>query len=176
MNCPTDIVRLFFALIPPVEVRRELSQRQRQMNLQARPVAEDLFHITLVFLGEVERLRLPAVLSIGSGFSLTGCTLLLDRLGCFEKARVAWLGPFKPTAELVSFQERLVSALAAKGFSPDEKPWKPHVTLYRDLRKPCSTMRVKPVGWRVESFSLVQSTLTKAGPVYRVLDEWAARD
>jgi 2'-5' RNA ligase len=174
MSCPPDTARLFFALVPGAHIRRRISACQQQLDLPARPVAAANLHVTLAFLGNVESARIGELKAIGAGLACPGCALRLDRLGWFPRAGVVWLGSQAPPAELLDFQDRLASRLAEGGFRAERRAWRPHLTLYRKMRKRLATIAVEPVEWILDGFSLMRSTLTGTGAVYDPLGYWKA--
>jgi 2'-5' RNA ligase len=168
--------RLFFALVPPPGVLDAVVAIQQVLKIEARAVVRENLHITLAFLGDVPWSRLAELRSIASDTPMPACTLRLERVGGFPRSGVAFLAPAESPPELDDFRKMLTGRLARAGFAADDKPWRPHLTLYRKLRKSCSRMAVKPVDWPLREFALVSSTLRNSGPVYRVLDRWQSVD
>lgn len=160
--------------MPGQRIRMAMSRVQHQLNLPGRKVAAESLHITLAFLGMVALRHLPELERIAAEVSLPASVLELDQVGCFARARVAWLGPSQPPESLQEARRRLNELLASSGFRSEQRPWQPHVTLYRDLRKACGKMRLEPVVWPLDGFCLVQSELLENGPRYRVLQRWPA--
>lgn len=174
-----DRANTFFALVPPAPVRAAVAALQAELTPKlppaARPVAADNFHITLAFLGAVERARLPDLIELARSLAMAPSAIHLDCFGVFPRARVGWLGCSAVDPSLIDFQGQLVSMLEAAGFAPDARPWVPHLTLYRKLRKAPDKVSVDIGGWDVESFALLRTRSTKTGPVYARMDAWKAR-
>lgn len=160
--------------MPDRRVRVAMSRVQRRLSLPGRKVAAESLHITLAFLGMVALRRLPELERVAARVSLPASVLELDQVGCFTRARVAWLGPSQPPEGLLEARRRLNELLASSGFRSEQRHWQPHVTLYRDLRKACGMMPVEPVAWPLDGFCLVQSELLENGPRYQVLQYWPA--
>jgi 2'-5' RNA ligase len=167
---------LFFALRPGRALRRKIAGLQRRLRLSGRAVAEVNLHVTLAFLGEVPAGRVAELLEIGHLLRAPACTLVLDQLGCFERARVAWLGTGQPLQALQEFQASLAERLREAGFRSEARRWQPHLTLYRNLRTPLCKMPVEPVIWQLDSWCLMRSTLHTSGPVYGVVQRWATAE
>jgi 2'-5' RNA ligase len=132
-------MRLFVALEIPEAVRRELSRRVaalRDRLPRARWVDLEMVHLTLLFLGEVPEDRVPALSAkLREAFAKHApMTLRLSGGGTFppkRPARVAWIGMEAPE-ELAAVQaDAVAAAVEAVGFEPEERPFKPHVTLAR---------------------------------------------
>ncbi len=171
---PIASQRLFFALVPDLDTVGRIESVQRKLNIPARAVKAGQFHVTLAFLGNQPIDRLPLLLAIAAGLDMPACTVAFDRLGSFQRARVAWLGVSRPPVELLTFQARLAARLEQERIALDHKPWKFHLTLYRDLRTPLVTMEPDTVSWDLNGFSLVESVSTGRGVEYRQLGRWKA--
>lgn len=156
--------RVFFALVPPKEVRHQLEGNQQgwlnalgePLRGKATPAAK--LHLTLSFIGlqseaQIQRLQTKAKTIQAAPFELT-----IDRWGQFKRARIGWLG-CQPTAPLLN----LAQALGA-----DPNRFVPHITLFRGFRQSLPQYTPTPVAWPVESFCLMVS---KQG-AYRPLASW----
>jgi 2'-5' RNA ligase len=166
--------RLFFALNPGERVRREVHAVQQASGVEGRAVAPANFHVTLAFLGMQEADTIPRVCEVASTLTFEACDVVLDRLGCFKRAGVLWLGASRIPQRLQRFQHDLVSALLDAGIGYDRKPWKMHLTLYRKMRKPPPNMDSIEVRWRLENFSLVESVSVNRGVEYHDIGCWKA--
>lgn len=164
--------RLFFALWPGPAERARLVELQNRLAAPGRRIAAERLHLTLAFLGEVERARLDTLASLAALFCVPTEALVLDRLGWFEQAGSGWLGcnqaPVAWTGQVRALNERL----AESGFRVDRRDWVPHVTLYRNLRKPFDMITVEAVQWTPEVLCLVRSDRLESGPKYTVLRRW----
>lgn len=161
--------RLFFALWPDDALRREIVKRRAAIgNPYRRTVPDRNLHLTLLFLGDQPGDRLEALIDAVERIRLPGFTLVLDRLGWFARARVAWLGGPPVAGGL-----RLVGALADRagglGLEFDRRSWAPHVTLYRDVRQVPRAAEIRPLRWPASEFALIESI---PGRPYQVLRTW----
>ncbi|MCM2326342.1 MAG: RNA 2',3'-cyclic phosphodiesterase [Lysobacter sp.] len=167
------MARLFFALWPDAAARAALGRLAAEVSSRTggRPVAAAKLHLTLVFLGEVDPARIPALASAAQGVAAEAFDLALDRLGAFARARVAWAGCERPPEKLLAMQAQLERRVRDAGFAPDDRPYAAHLTLARRARAPLAPERVDPVTWRVATFALVESVPGEG--TYRTLAEWA---
>ncbi len=170
----TDRARLFFALDPDERVRQRLGRIQADLALPARRVPLPNLHITLAFLGDVAAADIGRLQTLAGTVDLPAVRLMLDRLGWFPRAGVAWLGCARPPPALSEFQQALTRCLLREGFAPDTRAWQPHVTLYRNLRTRWEKIPFEAVAWPLQGFCLLRSTSAERGPRYEPLGHWQA--
>lgn len=129
------IRRLFVAAeIPPASQARLYAAAAllRERAAQARVTRRENFHITLAFLGETDReadirramdeTRVPAFsLSIRGAGRFTG------------RGGELWWAGVDPCPALHILYQRLWAALERAGFAPEQRPFKPHLTLARGV-------------------------------------------
>ncbi|MBY6205758.1 RNA 2',3'-cyclic phosphodiesterase [Halomonas denitrificans] len=163
--------RLFFALWPDPSLRSVLVQHGNRLDAgSGRRVPDANLHLTLVFLGDVPADRIDALETLAGTVAATHrpFTLVLDRYGTFDRARVAWLG-----GPAVEAGNRLVEDLAAGardcGLDVERRSWRPHVTLRRRIEAAPDGPAPAPIAWRVRDFVLVESI---RGRPYQVLRSW----
>lgn len=163
---------MFFALWPGPAERARLVELQNRLAAPGRRIAAERLHLTLAFLGEVERARLGTLASLAERFCVPTEALVLDRLGWFKHAGSGWLGcnqaPVAWADQARALSERLVEA----GFRVDRRDWVPHVTLYRNLRKPFDMITVEAVQWTPKALCLVRSERLESAAKYTVLGRW----
>jgi 2'-5' RNA ligase len=154
-------VRLFFAIVPAEDALRELARAAADIaaGTGGRAMAGDKIHLTLAFLGEIAEDRVPDARAAASAVRARPFTLVLDRLGSFRRAGVAWAGASMPDPELLRLQGTLAVHLEARGFALEVRPFAPHVTLARKVERPLAARELEAVGWRVTDFTLVRSNL-----------------
>ncbi len=181
-------MRLFVAVNLPEDTRRSAraaTRTLRESRLPVKWVDEDALHVTLKFLGQVEKGRADAI-----GQALTEAVRTakpfhvgLGGLGAFpdsERPRVFWLGVERhPALELLA--NDVERALAPLGYESELKPFQPHVTLGRAKR---TAKSAGLTGWAkvaagveyadvvpVESVDLMESVTGRSGPTYRLVHQ-----
>lgn len=158
-------------------------------------VNRETMHVTLHFLGETPRDRLSAAVVAVEHAAPEWKTatrpspidLGADGVGAFpsaSRARVVWAGVRDVTGALGRLHRAIGRGLADAGFQTDHRQFRPHVTLGYVRRRATQAARTAlasalvdarraPPEWTtvfsVTEVSLVRSTLTPAGPVYRDL-------
>ncbi|HEB98258.1 MAG TPA: RNA 2',3'-cyclic phosphodiesterase [Thiotrichales bacterium] len=166
--------RVFFALWPDDATRAALHRLAREMaRRNGRAMAEENIHLTLAFIGNVDKAGRDCLLAAAAGISGEVFTLRLDACGFWARPRVAWVGPKRPPAALMALAGRLNRALeAACGWQPERRAFLPHVTLVRKAGRLVRPRVFEPIEWKVDSFCLVESHPTDKGVRYEPLRCW----
>ena len=87
-------MRLFFALWPGQQQRQALHNLARKLPLEnARLLAPGNTHLTLAFLGQVEAPVYARLVEAAGDIRCPEFSLCLDRLGWWQKPKIAWVGP-----------------------------------------------------------------------------------
>lgn len=170
-------IRAFFALWPTPTVRKELGKVARGLPEDiGRRVRPENYHITLLFLGNVEPPLLEQLKQKAGAVSTAPCTLELTRSGWWRNSKVFWVAPENPIPDpLFDLAEQLKNCARACELPVSETTFRPHVTLLRKAARPPGAREFKPIHWPVEEFSLVQSITRSEGPVYKILERWPLR-
>jgi RNA 2',3'-cyclic 3'-phosphodiesterase len=164
--------RLFFALGCSPALRKTISHWRTSLSLRTgRPVPAANFHLTLLFLGAVDKALIPGVCAAASNIRLPGksLTLCLDRLEVWRKSGVLVLGPSDACADLMRLAYALEQAMLAFGRAKEDMEFRPHLTLVRDYRLPVPEA-VSPPEFvlRADRFTLYESHKGQ----YLALAEW----
>ena len=152
-------MRLFVALALTDEARAAIAAEQQRLALELREatyqprwVRSEQMHLTLAFIGHVERpgdaVRAIETLAVPQGpfeIGFGGCGLFPPR----GAPRVFWLGIQHGLPELIAVRTAVVAGLSAAGIPFDAKPFHPHLTLAR---------------WRESRPSDGRAALTACGP------------
>jgi 2'-5' RNA ligase len=179
-------LRLFWALNLPTALKAELAVFQDQLKKicpDAKWVQQENLHLTVKFLGAVEASNL-AVLTRTVAESIAALKpfwLELTGWGIFGRpARVLWVGVGGDTEQLWELWKRVEKAVLPLGFAAEKKGFSPHLTLARfrtppnlaALRQQADALANERSSWGgfvVDRVDLMQSTLTRQGPIYRVV-------
>lgn len=129
-------VSVFFAVHLAESLGPEVSALLRVVERRAPSCARVLpadAHITLAFLGHLEPERVERAREIGRAARGEAFDLPMGALGTFggRAPRVLWWGPAALPAGLTTLQRALSEDLGAAGFTLDERPYAPHLTLAR---------------------------------------------
>ena len=177
-----ELVRAFVA----VKLSGEAADKLENFLADIRPlsairwVRREQFHITLKFLGELDRSVIEQVKNALSDMKyFAPFTVELDHVGAFPNLsvpRVLWLGGEKGSRELAGLSRRVDEVLCEEaGLERESRKFKAHVTLARlkDSRLPEELVRrlgeVPVLSWECGELFLMRSQLTPQGPIYSQL-------
>ncbi|WP_338525023.1 RNA 2',3'-cyclic phosphodiesterase [Pseudomonas batumici] len=164
--------RLFFALSCPSTLRKAISQWRTSLSLSiGRPVPAANFHLTLLFLGSVDKAQIAEVCAAASKVTAPGkaLTVVLDRLEVWRKSKALVLTPEDAPPELMRLSYALEQAMLVFGHDQEHKDFRPHLTLARDYRSPVPEAGSQPEFLlRADRFTLYESHKGQ----YRALAEW----
>jgi len=164
--------RLFFALWPDDLTRARLATAVDSLpKLPGRPVPVRNLHITLVFLGAASAEQQQVLRSGADTIHAQSFDLTISQLGCWPHAAVAWLAPDTLPPPLLDLVEQLQSVCRRAGFEPDPRPYHPHLTVARKVRR-VAPARIAPIHWQINTFSLIESVSGRAGSEYQQLAFW----
>ncbi|MFI5177165.1 MAG: RNA 2',3'-cyclic phosphodiesterase [Vicinamibacterales bacterium] len=181
-------MRLFLAVDPDEAARERLDALRTSLEQAAgeassalRWVTAAVAHITLHFLGEVDRARLERlVAALGSAVPSMPFDVALGAPEVFPVSgppRVVWMAVERGRTELAALHRETGARLEQAGFAVERRPYTPHLTLarVRDRRR-AGPLAVRlrdghaaPVGWRVDRATLFESDLSGRAPCYRSL-------
>jgi 2'-5' RNA ligase len=182
--------RLFAALDLPPAVREALAEVTAYLRDQlprngVRWVRPAGIHLTLRFYGDVTNEQAPHLQTslAKAARGVAPIALELSGLGVFPNAvapRVVWVGIAGDLEPLQKIQTALEADARALGFTPETRPFTPHLTLGRvnQLRAPekqrlSQLLKETPVKspgrFTLDRLSLIKSDLKPAGAVYTPL-------
>jgi 2'-5' RNA ligase len=174
-----DIVRVFFAIWPDCAVRERLLEigdsLQRNPGFAGRRIKAENIHLTLVFVGNVDRSGLDALCGAAEGIAKIRkrpFELVIQEVGCWKHNHIVYAAPRRIPLALKELVSSLRKAIESVGFSTEERTYKPHVTLMRDATCPGLPQRIEPVAWEVREWLLVKSEQTREGVVYSPVGRW----
>jgi 2'-5' RNA ligase len=165
--------RVFFALWPDEALRDALHQTSDLLHAAhgGRRMNPATVHLTLLFVGSLERARLPE-LQAAVAIPLPKFEVVFDQADCWRHNRIAFLAASQPPAALFDLVRALESQVGQAGIGFDRRPYKPHITLVRnaDCKKDIPTL--KPIVWAARDFVLMESNSNANGASYQELARW----
>lgn len=187
----SELLRCFFAVklpVPATEAVAVAQERLRDAAPEWKWVDPKTFHLTLKFLGEVQREVIQdSWRSVAAHLAgVNACRVSLQGLGVFPNEyapRVVWAGVEVGAKELATIAARIDEACCLHGFERERRPFSAHLTLgrAREPREPREAPRLMAVvkdrgriafgEGTVDRVLLMRSTLTRSGAVYDVIHE-----
>jgi len=156
VNLPHAMIRLFVALRPPPAIRQSLLDIMEGVPT-ARWQDEEQLHVTLRFIGEVERpvaedvaIALSQIVAQTPNVSLAG-------VGRFEKrgrTDTLWAG-VTPHEALAALHRKVDQACVRAGLPPEHRAYLPHITVARLARS-------AGVGFAIEDWLATHAALSSA--------------
>ena len=172
--------RLFVAIRPPQPIRAQLLAAMGGVS-GARWQSDEQIHLTLRFIGEVDRHLASDIHAALGGIHHPSFEIAVSGLGTFGRrgqAEVVWAG-IAPQEPLKTLHNKVDQAVARAGFPPDRRAYLPHITLARLNRSagPVHNLLADAGGlstapFRVDGFGLFESRLTPEGAVYSVIERY----
>jgi 2'-5' RNA ligase len=175
---PAETHRLFFALFPGDDVRRQLVRVAETCRtnraFHGTGIRPDRYHATLHFLGDEPMLRpdlVASAVSAASKVTTSPFEWTMDYVASFHGSRPPCVARGTETpAPMQELWESLRRELLLKGFRAVQDSMTPHVTLgYGRVLMP-NVMRIEPIRWRIDSFALVHSSVGQRA--YDILGHW----
>lgn len=173
--------RLFVAIRPP-EAIRDLLIDAMDDSPELGWVSDDNLHLTLRFIGEVERPLADDVAAALGRIRSPGFALRISGVGRFDRRSggALWAGvePREPVAALAAKVER---ACASAGLAPERRAFHPHITLARWNRRSATladsfaerrrALASQP--FEIADFILYESRLSRHGAHYEEVERYA---
>lgn len=186
MTAPPTI-RTFIAVGVPAAAQQILADAAGRLRAHMPPAvrwaAPDGMHLTLKFLGNIAPARVAPLLSAltDAAQETAPFELRLAGLGVFpnpRRPRVLWAGVAGNLDALAALQQSVERASLGLGFTPESRPFAPHITLGRVRHNAeASALRLvgeaisaapplPPSSWTVDAIQLMQSVPTPNGMRY----------
>lgn len=163
------VLRVFFGLWPEPAAATALARVARDLREEAggRTTRTDTLHLTVAFLGDVATAAVDRL--VAAPVRSDPFEIVLDRLGVWKHNGIGWVAPGAVTPALEALHGELRHGLQSAGFAPDDRPFRPHVTLVRRCERGVAQRAIAPIAWVASELVLVQSVLAPAGARYETL-------
>jgi 2'-5' RNA ligase len=181
-----DKIRSFIAIGLPSTLRQELGRIQANLKVdkpRIKWVDPNGIHLTLKFLDNVEAARIDDLTQVmtGTARQVSPIQLNIQELGAFpslNRIQVVWVGLGGELDKLNRLFQLLETGLTGLGFPPEQRPFRPHLTLARlgngaspEERQLFGQLitdtRLEPdYSFKADALSLMKSQLTSGGAIY----------
>lgn len=178
-------MRLFVGLAVDEAVKETLERltlRLRAKDDGLRWSTPDQWHVTLVFLGEVDDEKRARLVRELAGVRQPELRLRIVQSGVFERSGILH-AEVEVSPELLRLYEAVAAAVRRVGLPVEARPYRAHITLARaknrDGRKTIGRLRRATeqqrlsAGWKAKEFLLYESQLSPGGSRYVVRERFA---
>lgn len=182
--------RLFIALPVPPTVQESLAELTGPLKRKvhdAKWVATHNVHVTLKFLGNTPENLIPDItcaarLAAAQWAPMKFWVQGVDAFASLGKPRVIFAPLRGDIGPLAALAREIDSLVADLGFEPERREFRGHLTLARARRRqPLPSLvdvadtlaAVATDAWHADEIVLNESTLTRSGPIYEVLERFA---
>ena len=190
MTTRAGTVRVFVAVGLSAEARGQLIDAVERIRAKVPQGIQwanpDGMHLTLKFLGNIAAAGVEPLLNCLEPVAAVRPSFTLDLagLGMFpnrRSPRVLWAGADGDLDALSALQQDAEAAINALGYPPEQRPFRPHITLGRPRRAVSDAQRGRigevvaalappaTVRWQVEAVDVMRSELHPSGARYTVL-------
>jgi 2'-5' RNA ligase len=172
--------RLFVAIRPPDSVRAQLLALMGGVG-RARWQEDAQLHLTVRFIGEVDRHRAADIDAALSGLRNPPFDIAVEGIRAFERRgrpAVLWAG-VTPHGPLKALHKKVDQAIVRAGLEPEGRAYIPHITLAR-LPHGAGTVGgflesaggVSTAPFAVDTLRLYESNLTPAGAIHTEIERY----
>lgn len=178
-------MRVFISINPEYQIRQQIFEGQQNLietigefSKSVRWEEMNKFHLTLLFIGEVDKRKLDEIIKqLSSVKCKENINFKGTKIGAFpdlEKPRVFWVGLEDTNKKLIELFQKITNSLKPLCIEPDKK-FHPHITIGR-VKRPFRLIEKFSINteysFEISSFNLMQSTLTKEGSIYRLIKKF----
>jgi 2'-5' RNA ligase len=174
---------LFTAIRPPADIR-DLLIDAMDAGADFRWQDEEQLHLTLRFIGEIERPVAEDLAAALAHVRATPFEIRIAGVGRFEQRNsgALWAG-VEPKAPLVALAAKVERVCQSTGLEPERRAFHPHITLARwkgrrsrevaTFLERARSLASEP--FQVDRFTLFESRLSRHGAHYEAVAEYALR-
>jgi len=172
------MIRLFIAVNCNDATKKLLLSVQdniKAQSLKGKFSRPENLHLTLVFLGETQEYLVPAICTIiqqAMQPPIAPFILTFSQTGCFRHSgkELWWIGANQadPSLDMLkNLRERIIGGLLSVDIAYDNRPFKPHITLGREIKHDAPiALRQQEIALSVNRVSLMKSERINGVTVY----------
>lgn len=173
--------RLFVAIHPP-EAIRDLLIDAMEDSPELRWVGEEQLHLTLRFIGEIERPLASDIAASLGRIRFDRFAVRIQDVGRFDRRNggALWAG-VEPKAPVAALAAKIERACQSAGLEAERRAFHPHITLARWKGRASSaaeafierTRGLASPPFEVDRFILFESHLSRHGPHYEEVESYS---
>lgn len=167
-------MRYFLGLDPDGKTKLAMQAwREKALPNFERPVPVANFHVTSVFLGQVDEKQLDLLCSMIDDLDQPGFSLCFDHLGYWSKPKILYLGCREVPMEATQLANKLIHIAKKAHLQIQERHYIPHVTLVRKCPEHAPAPLIQPhFECQFEALHLFESVSGKHGVHYPIRHTW----
>ncbi|MBU0930206.1 MAG: RNA 2',3'-cyclic phosphodiesterase [Nanoarchaeota archaeon] len=176
-------MRLFIAAPLPDEIKDYLFELEKEISklpAKFKLVSKKNLHLTLKFIPEADEKQIEEIRSRLKTIKFNSFKISLTEKGLFPiegKAKVIWIG-LESDNRLIELQQRIDEKLL--DIFSDNQEFKSHITLGRikyiknqeKFDEELNKIKISKLKSEIKEFGLFNSTLTKDGPIYNLIERY----
>jgi RNA 2',3'-cyclic 3'-phosphodiesterase len=178
-------IRTFICIELPDSIKTKLGEIQTEMKTlgsNVRWTRTDGIHLTLKFLGNVEKQNINQIVEQIAEASRVHSPVEIEvkesgAFPDFKKPRVFWIGVHDPSGALARLQMTIDTKLEKIGFEKENRRFSPHLTIGRvkshdglnATSRALEEMSIEPMAFLANQVVVMQSHLQLKGAVYTPL-------
>ena len=152
-------MRLFIAVNFNENTRIQLISLREKLRLSSESgnfTSDDNLHLTLAFIGECNSKETDKIKSVMDTIIFNPFETVIEKLGTFSHNTLWWAGVCE-NKPLMDLQHEITHKLALCGFETDNRKYRPHITIGREVVTDTTPQKIEPFGETVKSIDLMKS-------------------
>lgn len=165
--------KLFYALWPSHRQREILRDAINPVltTVEGQTVDRRNWHVTLIFIGNFPEEDIPGLMAATDIIKPVDIRLRFDSLTFWQRPKIACMHTKIIPPELERLVDSLQQALLPFGVEPEERVYRPHITVSRKVRAFQEIRLARPVELQWSDFELVESLSVRGEVQYRLLKQ-----
>jgi len=165
--------RIFYALWPSHRQRETLRDAINPVlsAVEGNAIDRRYWHITLVYIGDFPEERIPDLMCAMETVDPGEIRLRFENLTFWHRPKIACVHTKTVPAELTRLVTELKQVLTTFDIEPEDRVYRPHITLARKVRVFPDARLARPVDLQWSEFELVESVTIRGEVQYRPLKQ-----
>lgn len=169
----TATKRIFFACWPTPTIKEAIYNHSETILIpNGRRIQADNLHLTLAFVGNIDAAQLDDYMNAARSLPAACFTLNMQGYGHFQWPKVFYLRVETLPNALTDLVQNLNARLEPLGFQPEQRAYKPHVSLFRKVNTQPKVASAFTVEWYIDRFYLAESIYGPGHAIYQRLEEY----
>ena len=175
-------MRLFISINFDGKTKEQLTRVQDRLRKYGTGRFQDpeLFHMTLVFMGEYPDELAPIIKKVLRTINISKTKIKIAQIGDFSRGSKVWWAGIERNDRIYALQKEITAKLDAADLWYEKGPFTPHITLARGMNIRGQNIDMKallpePFTCTVDSFNLMWSHTEKGRLVYTEKERFALR-